>query len=294
MLDRALYTACSNKFFPSVLNLLGSLRVNYPHHPPVFIYDLGLAHSFRRELSCIPGVTLVPMPHFSPFWRSCYTWKPYIFAHPLARLNFYMDAGSQVLRPLDEIFSIIEREGYICVQQDVPLYEIAPQEYRYLFSISESLYDQPTMTAGLFGFAAGTTIVQSVNELFLAAQVGLCLGHSAGEPWKNRGPNKTKFVRSCRIFRFDTSVFNLILRKNFGSELILHSGQKYGGYLTPHDHPQQLIWNFRMNYSRLEYLAPGVLHAQFSFTALFNRIIVQTFFWMRKINFILKRMHSYR
>jgi len=282
MVDKAIYSACSNKFFPSVINLIGSIKTNYPAHPQIFIYDLGLSWNFRRELRSIRNVELLPMPKFCAFWRACYTWKTYIFQHPQARLNFYMDAGCQVLRPLDEVFNFIEKDDYFCVEQYAPLSEIAPAEFKYLFPVREECLGQNTMTAGIFGFKKNSTISCIIDEVYEAGLAGMCLGYSKGEPWKNRGANKTSIVRGCRIFRFDTSVFNLILRKNLGN-FIMHSLEKYGGHLTPYDHPEQLIWNFRMNYSALEYLPSKILHKNFSATAVFNRFWISAFLAVKNL-----------
>ena len=134
-MDKAIITSASNKFFPSLINLLGSIKKNYPNHPKIFVYDLGLFWMFRKELEQIENVEVLNIPHFCKFWRSCYTWKTYILSHPLSDLNFYLDAGTQILRPLDEIFLEIEKDGYFAVSQEVPLSLICPLEYKSLFFV---------------------------------------------------------------------------------------------------------------------------------------------------------------
>ena len=71
MLNKAIITSCSTKYFPWLINLLGSIKENYPNHPKIYIYDLGLFCTFRKELEKIDNIEVLKMPHFCKFWRSC-------------------------------------------------------------------------------------------------------------------------------------------------------------------------------------------------------------------------------
>jgi hypothetical protein len=90
-MNRAIITSCSNKFFPAVINLIGSIKNNYPDHPPIFVYDLNILKIFKKELETIKNVKVIQMPKFCVHWESCYTWKTYIFQHSLAESNLYLD-----------------------------------------------------------------------------------------------------------------------------------------------------------------------------------------------------------
>lgn len=158
MLDKAIITSASNKFFPSLINLLSSIKLVYPNHPAIFIYDLGLLPIFRKELELIDGVKVIKMPNFCNHWRSCYTWKTYIFAHPLARLNFYLDAGCQVLRPLDSVFSIIDKEDILLVDQGQSFKKIVPESYKSIFALDDMFDDLTTIHAGIIGFKQAANI----------------------------------------------------------------------------------------------------------------------------------------
>ena len=153
MKNTCIITSASTKFFPSLINLLGSIAKNYPNHPDVYVYDIGLFFTMRKELESISWVHVLDVPHFVPHWRACYTWKTYILNTPLAEHNLYIDAGCQVLRPLDDVFTKIESQGYLAVSQGltVNIQDITPQEYLDMYHLSPEDAKAEVITAGIFG-----------------------------------------------------------------------------------------------------------------------------------------------
>lgn len=286
-MDRAIITSASNKFFPSLINLLGSIKKNYPNHPKIYVYDLGLFWSFRKELEQIENVEVITMPHFCPFWRSCYTWKTYILSHPLARLNLYMDAGCQVIKPLQEVFEIIEKQDIFTVGQETALEEIVPKDFINIYNLQELYLKQNCITAGIVGFKKISKVNLATAELLDAGISGMCLGFSQKESWRNTGVNKTDLIRDCNIFRHDTTMVNLIFRKYFGS-FEPFSIKKYGGAHSKHEDPEQLIWNLRLNYNELEYM--GVFCK--TFVAYLNRVFIYAFIFLKRINKTIKNAIS--
>lgn len=249
-MEKALITACSNKFFPAAVNLIGSIKAKYPEHPTIFVYDLGLLMPFRKELERMENVTVLRMQAFCPHWRSCFTWKTYIFAHPPARLNFYIDSGFQVLRPLDAVFEQIERDDYLAVSQNWELKHIAPREYADIIPVEARYYEETYVTAGILGFKKDSKISGVLQELYDAGLAGLCLGFSPKEAWRNKGPDKNPFVRDCDLFRFDTSVFSMLMRRDLGDfkispQELYESHEMLGG-------AEQFLFNARLKYVRKE------------------------------------------
>lgn len=252
MENKCIITAVSNKFFPSLLNMIGSIKQNYPDHPHIYIYDLGLNIVFQNQIKKIENVSIISMPHFVSFWRSCYTWKTYILNTPLAELNFYLDAGCQILKPLTEIFAKIEKNGYFLVSQgaEVKIKDITPPDYLDLFDINDNDKEREIIAAGIFGFQKNSLINKVTQELYNAGVKGLCLGFSPNEQWKNTGVNKNTFIRNCKLFRHDTTLLTLLVAK-YLNDPIIEDIQKFSGENTKT--ANQLIWNLRMNYQTLEY-----------------------------------------
>ncbi len=275
--SRALITSASNKFFPSLLNLLGSIEKNYSHHPDVYVYDLGLFYSFKKELERFSWVHLLEMPHFAPHWRSCYTWKTYILNSPLADLNLYIDAGCQVERDLNPLFEIIKKEHCLVVGQgyQTTVADCTPPDYFELLHIDQSINGKEMITAGIFGFDTSTEIKKMTEELYTCGVAGLCLGFSETELWKNNGVNKTSFVRDCKMFRHDTTLLTLFLYRDF-PHLIVQPVEQFSAHKEA---GIQYIWNFRLNYEKLEFL---------NSESFFNRAYISLFLFMKKINSKIK------
>lgn len=285
MQNWSIITSVSNKFFPNVLNLIGSIKANYPEHPKIYVYDLGLFPTFAHELHSIPGVEVIKMPKFCSFWRACYTWKTYIFTKPFTDISLYLDAGTQVLRPLDEVFALIERDGYLAIGQIIPCYLTTPKEYIATLSINESHLKKEVVTAGMFGFSRHHADIQKVIEaVHNAALSGLCLGFSQTEQWKNKDPNKTLFVRDCGIFRHDTTLLSIFLHKIIPNakitDLSLFSNERHAG--------KHFIWNLRLLYSSLEYYSPVYTGSKKNIITFANRIYIQIFFIIKKLSKIIK------
>jgi len=289
MKSKALITSCSNKFFPSVINLLTSIKVNYPEHPPIYVYDLGLFYTFRKELEIIEGVTVISMPTFCPNWRSCYTWKTYIFAHALADLNFYLDAGCQVQQPLDKDFEIIEKNDYLAIDVGVTLDELIPNDYKIMFSVP-GRYDKLTgISAGIFGFKNTSSMIQMLSKSYAAACTGLSLGFSPDNLWRNKGKDKTIFIRQCKFFRHDQSLLNLFFRLQFGDLPNVISHENYDSS-SKKKIPTQRIWHSRLQAKKLEYTQINLLHPNIKICTLFytNRILIRLIWGFKNLKIIWK------
>ncbi|HMO77682.1 MAG TPA: hypothetical protein PKA42_01160 [Candidatus Paceibacterota bacterium] len=285
MKTKALITSCSNKFFPSIINLLTSIKVNYPEHPPIYVYDLGLFYTFRQELKKIEGVTVISMPKFCPHWRSCYTWKTYIFAHPLADLNLYLDAGCQVLQPLDKDFKIIEEEKVLLVDQEQLFSDIVPKSYKEIFSLSDDHDNKTVIHAGIIGFLDSPEVNKIFYKIYAAALTGLALGFSINDSWRNKGKDKNIFIRDCRLFRHDLTLVNIFFRK-YWNNIHIRSLKIYHGNLL--NTPEQRIWHIRLNWKRPPFMSPLKLHSKRNFIVYFNRLVVLLLISLRRIVHIFK------
>lgn len=285
-MNKCLITSCSNRYFPSVLNLIGSIKTNYPNHPKIYVYNLGLFFSFKNELEKISNVQVLDMPHFCNFWRCCYTWKTYIFTIPLAELNLYIDAGNEVLGPLDEIFPLIANNNYFAVDQGIQLDKITPREYKNLFNLKDNQYKENCFAAGTFGFKENSNMDDILKNIFEAGLAGLTLGFSQIEKQRNRGKNKNIFKRDCEIFRHDQTILNLIMREKL-KDITLSPRKKYCN--IQNEKEGVLIRNIGLRYTKLEYANKIIGNNK--------KIILNTFLLFKrsvlKIKKILKPMKKY-
>lgn len=278
--SKAIVTSASNKFFPSILNFIGSIKANYPNHPQIYVYDLGLHEAFIKQLREL-DIIVLDIPHFVDHWRSCYTWKTYILNTPLADLNFYVDAGNQILKPFDEIFSKIDTQGYLLVSQgpEVLVKSITPPEYMSIFDIDEKNNSHEIIAAGIFGFKKDSELIKKVTQkLYDSALCGLSIGFSATEQWKNKGKNKNSFIRNCKQFRHDTTLITLLVLKYIENPII-ESISNFSGEKTSNSN--QYMWNLRMNFSKLQYVQGLRLH--FS-----TKIFIKLFLFAKSVNSLIK------
>jgi hypothetical protein len=118
--DRMIITAASENFAPSLLALLGSLNLNWPDHPSVRVYDIGLGDDTLRVLDD-NAIEVVKVPAFCPHWRKHFTWKIWCWNDAPAREILWMDSGLVVLKPLDDVFYAIDNLGYFVVPTYHPL-----------------------------------------------------------------------------------------------------------------------------------------------------------------------------
>ena len=291
--NKAIITSCSNKFFPSVLNLIGSIKKNYPNHPTIYVYDLGLLKLFVGVLKNIKDVKVLSIPHFVPYWRACYTWKTYILANPIAKQNFYMDAGCQVLLPLDEIFDQIDSVGHFVVQQQAKLDWIVPLEYRNWITVDPVYYDRNCLTAGIVGFKNESTITPVLKKLYDMACSGLCLGFSQIDARRNTGVNKTAFVRNCRLFRHDTTLWSMLYRQAFGDQHDTKVDES-GVFVLSSKDGRQLIKNLRLNFLTLDFVNSIYWGDKTRETHTFLDMYIGMYLILKRINLGFKKFIGYR
>lgn len=288
MKNSCIITSASTKFFPSLINLLGSIEKNYPNHPDVYVYDIGLFFTMRKELESISWVHILDVPHFVPHWRACYTWKTHILNTPLTENNLYIDAGCQVLRSLDEIFKKIDTQGYVTVSQGstVTIQDITPKEYINLYNLSTEDVQSQVITAGIFGFKKDSVITEITKRLYESGIIGLCLGFSKTELWKNTGVNKTNFIRDCKMFRHDTTMLTVLLKEKIKNAFIEPVEN-----FSPEQHSSstQYLWNLRLNYNRLSFLHKNILHKKNNTYAVYNRLHISIFILLKKISNTVKK-----
>ncbi len=273
MLEKAVITASSNKYFPSLINLLGSLKKNYPDHPQVFVYDLGLANVFKKELEKISKVTIIEIPSFCPFWRRYYTWKTYIFNNPQARLNFYLDAGCQVQKSLEEVFLDIDKDGYFLVDQGYEFQYLVPRDYWEKLEVSHEYDHEKILHAGVFGFKADSRVTPVLKQVYEWAMAGLALGYSPQEAWRAKNENNIKIVRDCRLFRHDLTLLNIGFYKNFGRNLKIFPKEVFASFLYQKTEGVY-IFQIRLNYKWLKFLNLRILHKRLTWLVLLNRVLI--------------------
>jgi hypothetical protein len=226
MEDRLILTAASSAFGPSVLALLGSLNLNWPGHPPVRVYDIGLDKATLRILEN-HGIDVARVPEFCPHWRKHFTWKIWAWNDAPARSFLWLDAGLVVLKPMDEVFEAIERMGYFVVPTYHPLTENASEAACAGCGVSPDFRKGKMTLAGtLIGFQKDGKYSGILHE---ALSVALVEGQIAA---------------TDKMHRHDQAIMSLLLYRTLG-EVVMSDGVVYCGWLSPLQTPEQKVWVHR-------------------------------------------------
>lgn len=265
-----LASAANERYGFHLLNMIGSVERNSDRFERIVVYDLGLTDAQRTLAHALRRVEVKTVLPFCPHWSKCFSWKPWIWTHLDAEQLLWLDAGVTVLRPLDEMLAAIGRDGHFLVGQMHLLGEIVPSDYYDLYGLPRKLADREYAAAGIIGFRRdGEFFNRVVRATYDDVLLGRNLGFSATEvDHLNWGMTELAepIVRDCLHFRHDQTLLNIHLALEL-PDAHLHDVHKYGGSLSPHDHPQQLIWNHRRGadfryVSRASYRAPYGLLAR--------------------------------
>jgi hypothetical protein len=223
---RLIITAASQSFGPHVLALLGSLNLNWPNHPPVLVYDIGLAQVVLDGLAA-HGVEVRRVPPFCDHWRDHFTWKIWCLNDAPARDILWLDAGLVVLAPLHEIFMAVETMGYFMVANYQLLdWEASEAACEGCGVAYEFRLGKPTLAGGLMGFRKSG---KSQTVLSDALQVAMTERHMAA---------------TDTVHRHDQAVISLLMYRHFG-DVQISDGLYYLGWRSPRQVPGQKVWVHR-------------------------------------------------
>ena len=245
----ALATAADARYGDWLLNLLASVRRRSDVFDRLVAYDLGLTPFQRRLLNGMPGVEVRTVPAFSPHWRQGRTWKTWIWTHlDDADTVVWLDAGITVLRPLTDFLDQTSDRGYFVVSQGHRLGDSIPTEYYELYDLPADFGAHLSIASGILAFDRQSRFYQTVvTPTFDDALAGRSLGFSAAEVEKlNRGMDRLDevVVRDCPLFRHEQTVLSIHFYEAIRNPYV-NDVYKYGGWKSPRDHPEQVIWSHR-------------------------------------------------
>jgi len=210
----------------SLLALLGSLTLNWPGHPPVLVYDLGLAPQTRRRLH-EAGVAVAEVSPFCAHWRRHFAWRLWCLWQAPARHLLWLDADCLVLRPLDEVLAAARGTGYFFTTTHEPLEREASVEACAGCGLEpEFRRGKLALASGLMGFRKQGAVARLLEE---AARVAQVESHLA--------PSDVGHRRS-------QAVLSLLAYKYLG-ELLLADGRVYHGEVWPAEVTGQKLWVHR-------------------------------------------------
>jgi hypothetical protein len=216
-------TAATENDVRSLVALLGSLTLNWPRHPPVIIYDLGLSASNIRRLQD-HDFEVRSVERFCAHAFEHGTWKLWCLHDAPTRDVLWMDPSLVVLRPLDEIFHAIERLGYfLTTNHELLDWEASEHACRGCGVTAEFRMGRPTLVSALMGFRKGAATVAVVADALAVACV------------------EANIAPTHVAHRGEQAIVSLLAYKHLG-EVVVADGALYLGRLGPAQVPGQKIW----------------------------------------------------
>lgn len=121
-------TVADDKHYPILLNMIGSIhKHNFYDVEKILVYDLGLSEIHKQELRNIKKVELCEVEKTNPDIlndietapnrkvKGLFSWKPVIIKDALDKYPYvlYLDAGTTILKPLNNLFKHIKQNGYL-------------------------------------------------------------------------------------------------------------------------------------------------------------------------------------
>lgn len=225
---RAIITGASASYSEILLGLLGSLNANWPDHPPVVVYDLGIRDDARVLLQKA-GVEVREVPAFCDHWRRHFTWKIWCINNIDVEQYLWLDAGVIVLRPMNDAFQAVSGLGYF----------VQPNGYQLLSTLNRPLRDRfaqlplqemQSINGGLHGFdkRMAASLLQESMEL------------SLDEANMHGGDMAVNGLSG----RHDQDLLTVLLYKHFGQPVFLDR-HLYAEHLGPQQVHGQRLWVHR-------------------------------------------------
>lgn len=244
----AVASAADARYGDWLLNLFASVRRRSDIFDRLVAYDLGLTRFQRRLLEGMRGVEVRSVPAFAPHWRQGRTWKTWIWTNVDADTIVWLDAGVTVLRPLTDFLDQAADRGYFVVSQGHLLGNSIPSDYYGLYGLPPEFAEKVSIASGILAFRRDTPFYANVVvPTYEDALAGRSLGFSAGEVAKlNRGLDELDeiVVRDCPLFRHEQTLLTIHFYRSTPDPHV-NDVYKYGGWMSPRDHPEQVLWSHR-------------------------------------------------
>jgi hypothetical protein len=286
-----LASAADARYGFHLLSMIGSVQANSDCFDSIVVHDLGLTAQQRRLAEAIDGVEVRDIPPFAPHWSQGFAWKPWIWTHVDAEAIFYLDAGSMVLRSLAPVVAQIAERGYWVVSQGHDASAIFPSSWYELYGIDPEAAERHAVAAGIIGFrTSGRFWDEVVVPTYEDCLAGRSRGYSADELERlNWGLSRDDEapVHDAKIFRHDQSVLNARLLAAYPNDLVVADLFEFAGFRSPHDHPQQVIWNHRRR-GDYRYLARARYRGRARFEAAALALSLRSRVWRDKRRALLQ------
>lgn len=224
--DKLIITGASESFGPSLLALLGSLTLNWPEHPPILVYDLGMD---KETLAVLDEnqIEVRKVPAFVAHWRKHFTWKVWCWNDAPARDVLWLDSGVVILEPINDLFEAIAQLGYFISPTYYLLNDTATDAACIGSGVDiEFRNGKMTFNGGVIGFRKEGIVGDIVQKALEIASV-------------------EEYIKSTiPLGRHDQAIFSLLIHKHIPFPIMLDT-MVYAGWESPRQVWGQKVWQHR-------------------------------------------------
>jgi hypothetical protein len=224
--DRLLVTAAAESNRQALDVWLGAVNLNWPTHPPVLVYDLGLGQPAREELARL-GVAVRPVPAFYPHWQRHNTWKLWVLHDVPAREFLWINVGLLVLAPMDEAFEAIRGQGLLALTNgELCDWEASDAACRGCGVTPAFRLGKPALSGALIGFrkqGAPLAVLQRALEVAAVEE------HIAPTEVTHRDAH---------------AILSLLIHREIAGARLIELGSVIGR-VSPGEMPGQKLWEHR-------------------------------------------------
>lgn len=219
-------TAASPTFESSLLALIGSLKVNWPGHPKILVYDLGMTSETLLLLNNL-GIEVRSVDRYCSHWRKYFTWRFWCLLDIPAEHYLWLDAGVCCLRPMPEVFLSIKNMGYFCSTNYWSLALNMNERMQHSLGISNSkLENMVSMNAGIHGLRKDNDGINILTEAYEIAKI------------------ENNMIATHPLHRHDQPLITALFYKYF-QEPLFADFKTYACCDSPYEVSNQKIWVHR-------------------------------------------------
>ena len=244
-------TSFDTSFYNQGLNLIAGLhRTNYDTISRIIVYDLGLTGEQKEFLAKLDKVQVAQYPNILETFFPGYLY-PYNYSFKCAAIKYaaefakpgdlilWMDAGLVPLKPIDEIFQIIDREGIFFVDHNDrpgwPFYNIEfthPVSLAHLKATRREKYS-PHIRGALIGYKTKGKYQELIDQAFEFSKIKDIIEwpkHISENGEKSRRSIyrlNSSFAKAKMLFSKRFPKLNMIIKKIIRPMAISYRGHRH-------------------------------------------------------------------